>query len=601
MTRGEVKQRAIRKNHRTVFPSSWLIFDTESIKESVGETERHRFRLSWGCYSESRPGRDSPSETWKSHYKPWPLCAWIESLARDNRPLWLFSHNLFFDLQLAQFFEYMPLNGWILDFHYDKGLNYILVVKKGKRVIKGISTTNYFDLPLEVIGERLGMPKGKVDFDTVTEGELLAYCRRDVEVLKLALEEYMGFLKDHDLGQFAMTRAAQSMNAYRHRFMTHKIYTHKINEVVDLETEAYMGGRVECFHIGDVPDGPFLSLDVNSMYPHVMRQYSFPCRFDSYHESISVDALNDLLPGRCAVAEVLLETPEPHYSIRRGEKIIFPVGRFRAALCTRGLNFALARNHIRGVIEVAFYDPAPIFRSYVDYFAGLKAQFEKDGNQVYRWFVKYFLNSLYGKFAQFAPLTDSWVETGPPLTYRMPYVDEVTGERGIEYKLMNRVIREMGREVGKNSLVAVAAHITEDARLLLDSIIRGIGRDRVIYCDTDSVKIRAADKKFVTHKIDPVELGALKIDETYERMTIYGPKSFVTEGKRVFKGVPKRSTKIGDLAFRYLSFQRQATHMKKGITDYFEVVPVEKEIRPNYDKGIVTTSGRVLPLTLREF
>jgi len=451
------------------------------------------------------------------------------------------------------------------------------------------------------LGELVGMPKGKVNFEDVPDEELSVYCRRDVEILKKALELYMDFLKRHDCGKFGMTRAAQAFNAYRHRFMVHKIYTHKIDRVVELEKEAYMGGRVECSFIGEINDRKTISLDINSMYPYIMRKYHFPYRFNAYHENVPVSELADLMGNHCAVAEVLVEIQDPHFCLRRNGKNIFPVGRFRCFLCTRGLHFALARGYIKGVIEIALYDSADLFKDYVDYFYPLKVQYEKEGNSVYRSFVKYFMNSLYGKFGQFRPLQDSWEDTNAPLTFRWAYTDEVTGESGIEYKCMNRVIRESGREISNNSLLAVAAHVTEDSRLLLDEIISGFGRERVLYCDTDSIKIFKSDLKYLKHKIDSHALGALKVEEEYDHLKIMGPKSYISNKKRVMKGVKENSEVLSPNTYKFISFQRQPTHMRKGIVDYFETLTVVKEISGIYDKGEVTASGRVKPFRLREF
>jgi hypothetical protein len=597
----KVIQKAIRQNHKTLFPADIVYLDTETRKEDLGEFQNNYFKIAWACSIRHRPDSKKVKEEWKFFSEPWPLCRWIERLSLPRRPLWVFSHNLFFDLQVSCFYEYFSLAGWTLDFLYETGMSYIVVIRKGDSFIKGISTTNYFDTSLEEIGKLVGYDKLKVDFDTVSDMDLATYCRRDVEILKLAMEQYFHFVRSHDLGKFGMTKAAQAFNAYRHRFMKQKIFCHQNPVLVDLEKSAYMGGRTECFFIGEIKDRPVVSLDINSMYPFVMKRYKYPCRFLNYQENLPVKELEAVLGKFCAVAEVLVDTPDPHFAVRQGAKIIFPVGRFRCFLCTRGLNFALQRGYVKAVLEVAFYEPADLFTGYVDYFYSLKSRYDSEGNKIYRKLTKYFLNCLYGKFAQFRPVMDWIIDEKGPLAYRSEWFDEVTGERGIEYKLMNKIIRESGKEVSGNSLIPISAHITEDSRLYLDEIMRAMGRSKVLYCDTDSVKIYKSDLKQVRHKIDPQELGALKLEEEYSYLQIVGPKFYITDKERKIKGIPARSKEVEHLVYSYTSFPRQATHLRKGIVDYFETRTVNKRLKISYDKGIVTPSGRVEPFRFREF
>jgi len=125
---------------------------------------------------------------------------YIERLAVDKSTLTIFAHNAFFDLQAAEFFAIFPEKGWIHDFFYERGLTYILVIRKDDRRINILSTTNFFDLKLKSIGEMIGLEKLNVDFENSTLDELTVYCRCDVEIIKKAVEHYFIFIIKHDLG-----------------------------------------------------------------------------------------------------------------------------------------------------------------------------------------------------------------------------------------------------------------------------------------------------------------------------------------------------------------------------------------------------------------
>jgi hypothetical protein len=164
--------------------------------------------------------------------------------------------------------------------------------------------------------------------------------------------------------------------------------------------------------------------------------------------------------------------------------------------------------------------------------------------------------------------------------------------------MFNTLVIEEGREIGKNSFVAISAHITEYARLLLWEIMTPLWPGQVFYCDTDSLKIQSSDLDRITWLKDPQKLGALKVESVSERLEIRGAKSYVTEKERVIKGVPKSAVEIRPHTYEFLSFPGQISHMRKRIDRYFEAVKMTRYCPPQYDKGIVHPTGWVEPFHL---
>jgi hypothetical protein len=596
-----VPQKLIKKNHSKAYPERMIYFDTESTWTDAGPEQIHRLRMAWACYVRRRTDREKNTEIWRFFDTPVRLWKWFESLAEEERPIWVFSHNIYFDLQLSGFFRWFSEWGWELDFIYSSQLTYILVVKKGKKTFRFISSTNYFDFSLEKLGELVGLPKLEVDFSSASDPALSYYCHRDVEILKAAMEQYFSFLQTHDAGRFGMTKAAQSFNCYRHRFMKTKILAHSHADLVDLESQAYLGGRTEVFFLGEVPGGPFATYDVNSMYPFVMKRNFFPAEFVVNQENFPVKRLGKALEKYCCVAECLVETDRPVFAVRSGPKVIYPVGRFRCFLCTGGLELALKRGYLRSIIEISMYRAEDLFSSYVDYWYPLKACYREEGNAVYHELVKKFLNSLYGKFAQMRPIQEQSVSYEGEKYMKITSTHEVTGEKTVEYKLMNTWIRQTGKEIGSNALMAISAHITEYARLTLWSIMEGVGLKRVLYCDTDSIKLRSSDSSWLRYPVDKERLGALKLEGESKRLFIWGPKSYMTENKTTLKGVPRKAVKNERGNYEYVSFPKQDTHLRRGIIEGFHARKVEKVQRMAYDKGVVNPDGTISPFRLSEF
>lgn len=596
----QIAQFAIRKNHSSSLPTHILCFDTETKTKEVGTETRHRMDIGWSCYLRLRGKADLVSEKWLFHNDTERLWKYVEQLAKEKTILYIFGHNVFFDLQASDFFYYFTKWGWELDFWYDKAMTYILSIRKGKKRIKCLSTTNYFPIALKKLGSLVGIEKLEVDFDTVDPETLSIYCKRDVEIVKAGVLFYLQFIVKHDLGAFRPTRASQAYGAYRHRFYHTKIYIHRNEDISNFEREAYHGGRVDCYQLGVIDYGPFISLDVNSMYPYVMKTFGYPVKLIDEIANPDLETINSCLANKCIVARCSIKTGEHAYGVMHDNKFIFPVGKFWCNLCTPAIRYAVDNHHLLAIEQMYVYDKAWIFGDYVDYFYTLKKEYKKQGNKIMETLAKDMLNSLYGKFAQKRPLIEENLDMTCDGYWREETLDLVTGKTEIVTKLFNKVFIEWGEETAKNSFVAISAHVTEYARMLLWKIIKDIGIEKVLYCDTDSIKIRKRDLRFVQHPIDNFMLGALKVEDEFKQFTIHGPKDYETEKECRIKGVPRHATKISDNKFQYTNFPRQDTHLRKKITRYFITEPMIKELNRTYTKGQVDETGRVTPFELSD-
>ncbi|GAG61900.1 unnamed protein product, partial [marine sediment metagenome] len=258
---------------------------------------------------------------------------------------------------------------------------------------------NWFAESLKQIGERLGVPKIRIDFAKCTESELSMYCKRDVEILLAAYKDFVRFLEGNKISRLCFTIGSTAMACYLLNYYDHKIYIHNNSEAIDLERASYRGGRVECFYLGEKSDETFYALDVNSLYPAVMYHGSFPVKYLTCTERGSVENLKRCLKTEAVIAKVLIETDEPAYAVKR-DRTIFPVGRFWTVLCTPELVYALCHNHIVEVKDIITYETASIFTRYVKRLYTLRQDFKSANVKTYENICKLLLNSLYGKFGQ---------------------------------------------------------------------------------------------------------------------------------------------------------------------------------------------------------
>jgi len=551
--------------------------------------------LAWTCYRRIRESETQKADDWRYWENSKELCEYIQKLSEPKKPLNVYGHNIAFDLQVIQFYKYFPKWEWKLEFIYDTGLTYLLVIFKDKMRIKCISTTNYFSYNLATLGENVGIPKLDVDFGKATKEELSTYCKQDVLITVKAMEDYMSFNKEHDTGKFSLTRSSQSFAAYRHSFMDNQIYLHKEAKIQKLERDAYFGGRTEAFHIGKVKGKDFTFLDINSMYPYVMRKELYPARCLCYIENPDESEWLRYLTGYAMIAEVELKTDEPIYAMRYNGKLIFPIGSFTTCVCTEGFRYAIAAKHIVKVKRIAIYEWAPVFRNYVDYFYPLKQKYKSEGNKIYTATVKLFLNSLYGKFGQQIALEEKYDVPDPTLMTRVENIDKPTGSVWTDTIMFGTLIRSWGNQDGPNTFTAIPAHVTEYARFYLWSIIKGIGRNEVYYCDTDSLAVRTQTIKQKAITVDPYRLGALALDKHGASLEIFGLKDYKIGNLRKIKGIPLRAVKTGFHTYTYDQFLGSSSHVRLGEVDSFLTRSITKILKYEYTKGTVNADGSVSP------
>lgn len=589
------KQRSLKPLKGSFIPPIWLFTDTETVLKDTPEGQSHFFSIGWTClWIRSYEGKKDHYD-WQYFTDEKQFCQYIEFIAISLKDIILVGHNIFFDLQASGFYDYFTRWEWRLKFYYDRGLTYILKCTKGKASVTICSTSNWFDQSLKKIGDTLGLPKLDVDFETSTPERLKTYCRRDVEIIVRAMKLYLDFITTHKLGKFSLTKASQAFTAFRTRFMTHKIFIHSHPEVIDLERSAYIGGRTEAFYIGKCRGDSFTTLDINSMYPHVMTCFDYPYRLVELMSVPTTHHLSQLLKTFAVIAFVTVKTPMPAYAVKHKGKTIFPIGTFDCYLCTQGLKYALKMGHIVKIHRAAVYRKADLFTPYVQYFHTLRNEYKEGENDIMTLLCKYMLNSLYGKFGQLKINSDiTLLDTGRGY-FRQDVPNLVTGRLVVVTHLMNSKIVQYPEGEGDLSNVAIAAHITENARFALWDIMCKVGRSRVLYCDTDSVKIPSRDVFRLKDQMDPTTLGRLKVEDTTPRLWIEGAKNYRSVDARKIKGIPKGAEEISPGVFRFTSFVRQVTHLRSGVHTGAMVKTITRRLTSPYDKGRVMASGRVRP------
>lgn len=629
------KPHILKKTKKQTRPKNIIYFDSEAnvdieitqeeimaIQQGMKVEKEHKTNLICACFC-----REGRPDIWRDYHhkiaRNFKRKFWhdVVEFAQYGQTTTLFAHNTKYDILATNGIVYLVEMGFEITSFSEDNPFIIEFAKtengKTKKIVI-LSTTNFYKDSLANIGKTFGLEKLEAAYNKSLE-ESIVYCRRDVEIIKKAMTEFYDFVEAEKLGNCAKTLAGQSFNAFRARFLKHEIAIHCDEKALEVEREAYSGGRTEAFHLGRIPDKLY-TVDVNSMYPFVMRDNLFPVKLLTVRENMSIDKLNFFIDNDYLLcARVRLKTKLPIFPLKHRGKLEFPTGEFTTSLSTPELKKALEIDAVRKVDTVCIYESANIFSDFVTFFYEKRLEAKAQGNAVLSYLLKILLNSLYGKFGQ---KSIDWEIIGKAPTDIVKIERIFCGETGT-YKTMKIIggivmqnTEKSGVEIESyNSFPAIAAHVTAYARCLLWDYMTLAGIDTVKYCDTDSLFLLEKGYKKLKEAgvIDPNSLGKLKLEkEGY--FEIRGLKDYtlisgfdhdsktVIKDKVKIKGVSLKGLENGSTV--QLDEKTYITSVFPGITRMMQEEKLgqnystrlqKKILERNYSKGIVTKSGRVKP------
>lgn len=385
-----------------------------------------------------------------------------------------------------------------------------------KRVVtKIVDSFKKIPLSVEKMGKAFGfdIQKGSIDYNAIrpvghelTEEEK-AYITNDVEIVARALSVFI------EQGFTRMTLSADALKSFKQSMSgqvgekADQIYR-KYFPIIDTEKDewirlAYKGGLVQIKKGEEEKiQGKGMTLDVNSLYPSVMKYawlpYGAPIEYNGfyydevnarYHQSHPLFIQEfycsfKLKANRPAIAQQKAFFKDIEY-MEEGFMQHMHMTSIDLELffeCYDVTDFVPLRG-------MAFRCHRGFFDNYIDGWMAVKEEATKTGNKAMRQISKLFLNSLFGKFSTD---TKSFVN--------VPYLDEKTGI--VKYKTVEGQQKQV-------QYTAMSAFITSYARqTLVHAMIQEW--DRLVYVDTDSIHLKGWERPNLY--IDDVELGAWKIE-----------------------------------------------------------------------------------------
>lgn len=423
----------------------------------------------------------------------------------------------------------------------DKGQFYqidVLFHIKGEKVNRVVFQDSLKLIPLSVeqIAKsfKLDIQKLEIDYDlhnNLPEGSPISdkekeYITHDVKIVAYALNYFF------TQGLDKMTIGSCALNEYKSLISKRCFKRYYPTPKYDPDVrQSYRGGFTYLnpkFASKVIGDG--IVLDVNSLYPSVMRYeympFGSPIYFEGQYKENKIYPLYTQM-FRCIfkLKKGKIPTIQIKYgSIFKSNEYLTSSGDVEQTLCLNSVDLKLFFEqydvwNIEYISGWMFKSTKGLFDEYIDKWSANKINAKKEKNHGMYLISKLFLNSLYGKFG-----------TSTQVVEKIPYLEDGV----VKYK--------DGEPEEKNGIyIAVASFITSYARLktissaqrIMDNFNSGKSTAQFVYADTDSLHVYLNGEpieKFLNESgldIDDTKLGAWKFESKFNKAKFLRQKCYI--------------------------------------------------------------------------
>jgi hypothetical protein len=617
--------RRLKVNHGNATPQNLLFFDTETephVDPSNPRVKLHRIRLWSASHVTLKTGREPIVRKYEG-FSPDGLWELIEEKQKPREPLWVFAHNLSFDLTASDFWDLLDRGEYSVG---PVGGNGTDPRVRGKRPFKGylvlegkptfatvlgrigkvhfVDTLNYMSYSLRDMGRSFGLDKYPMPDFAEDDETWFRYCARDVEIIQTAMISLIQEWRKGKCGVWAKTAASLAMNSYRHIQVKDQweknapiIHVARDEDCEDVERAAYYGGRIEPFFMGTMK-GPIYHLDVNSLYPSVMASEMYPTKRIGRLKDISIERLHNECSKHCVVAVVDIESDCDTYPLRENGKILRPVGSYRTTLATPELLHALSHGNVRRCHNAIIYECGYVFAEWVRHWYNIKVSATDEGESGVsrRNVAKMILNSLSGKWAQSGKKWKTvfkgkcrqrwggWVEWSEEHSAAI----ECRGVAGVRQE-------RFAADPPSHYFPAISAHITAAGRERMRHLMNLVPPRSILYTATDS--ILCTQEGFDTlermGEIDKSALGKLSVRGIHTECEVCGPNWYRLDETWIRSGNHGKGYAGIDGRWYYEMFSSATDVISRKPDGTIRVVAIPLKATTPHCSGIVGPDGWV--------
>jgi hypothetical protein len=325
------------------------------------------------------------------------------------------------------------------------------------------------------------------------------YNRNDCIGLYEVLKKFM----EYNNGYLGMTISQTALTDFRKNYQDRPIRC--VREYEEELRAAYYGGRVEIFKFNFDMDKKFYNYDVNSLYPAMLRENSYPYGDFRYcHSDIDKEGFSLVRAEEFNFYPVLPQ--------RVGHKMMFMTGKKEGWYSNQELRWLENMSHYETEVlkTIACDDCGPIFRDFVDGLYAQRLEARAAGNEALAYVLKLKLNSFYGKLGQ--------KREKDRIVINPEYIEE--GMKAEDLGDGRLVFKTQSVSDSPHIIPSIPAMVTANARLFMLKKMFPLRQETIYYMDTDSVilsepSFKASDR-----------LGDFKLECEMDRFMTLLPKVY---------------------------------------------------------------------------
>lgn len=637
----------LRRNHGTSIPRNLVFVETIAHGIQVPEAPRERIERLDLCVAQAMRLQNGRIERWHEIQTsdPEAFWPWLAQRMRSNASIWLIGHGIAKTFTLLDGWrridqrwltlspkwrdtkskrkgdhdEPEKSDGWLTD--GDPPTILLLFHERG--AIHVVDSRNYVEASPEEMAAELGQAAAVRPGELGQADDWYRYLRGRVSIVRDYITQMMLWHERNDLGHWRHTGASNAFASYRHRFMDAKLLVHDCEYALEREREALAGGEIRLFRVGEVLPylasgrddranekrgkrpvhyGPVYHLDVNSLYPAMMRQHLYPRQLLTWKRPGELADLRAWSADLELLARVRVVSPQEAFPVLHDNERYHATGDFWTTLCGPDLARALEHHCIREVDGICAYYRGRPFTRFVDWFHQERLSHLHGERPVQAAYAKHMMNALAGKFAQRRPKWDFVHHPDPLLRWgTWPEVNADTMTARVYRAIAGYVQLEQAPEEGLESMPAITAWVTAYGRDYMRSVVKHVGAQHCFYQSTDALFVDeegyARMRPFLeTH---PGELGKFRLVGRADSAEFRGHHDYTFGGCDVIAGVMSDAERVGLRTVQQWespTLRTILTHEPGGFLRLRQIVVKLGDLHP---KGRIQHDGSVLPPILR--
>jgi len=599
-------------------PPVLYVLDTESYQQDEAAVQTHRLRC-WvaAVIDRKAHGSDTHHWRWTDGVTAQGMADSIDRATKGTDTLWIYAHNLSFDLATTRIPEHLARIGWEVGDFALSGDTPWLRMSKGRKRLVLVDSYSWLPFSVEDMGKMIGRKKPPLPAEDDSRKDWRDRCRADVAILATALCQLMDWHDSDGHGKWSLSGTATAWGHLRARLSGPAVLVDPAPELQARDREALYGGRRQAWRVGEYSGHRYTEIDFSGAYPMAAGVMKLPqARLDTFDSlDITHPVMTDQRYG--ILADVLVHTDTPRYPVRIDGQVFYPTGRFWTTLAGPEVEDAARTGRLEAIGRGQVHQLARYLDDWATWLFDVAADIGYTVPMVLGPGLKMWSRSVIGRFAG-----HKWerTELGPAPDDHWRYepgVDAITGMPGGVMDLGGRSFWSHQGEGAPNAYPAITAWVESFVRVALGRVIDAIGGAAIVSCDTDGIMVaerllgtklaggtliaprglkgRARTRWVLDRASDMVAPLTLEPKRSSTQVRILGPQHRLLGNQRTLPGIPQDAAEIDVQTFTYKAWPSIAWQLSQGGVDGYSRPEMLRKLEGPYVAGWVLDDGTVFP------